>query len=314
MPPLVSVIIPCYNSAATVARALDSALGQTYPALEVVVVDDASRDRTCEIVRARAADERVRLVALPRNGGPAAARNAGVEAARGAYVAFLDSDDEWMPGKIAAQVTALEAEPSASLCGCDSIWVFSDGLTIQTRETDRPMPGTESWKRLLSYAFVHTSYVLARRDLVLRLGGFDRDLLVGEDQDLWIRLALAGDVAWVNETLVRVNNLAWGHMRTHAIREAEYLLPMIERHVTAQRDRLGPVEARRILGRRCAQIGRNLYESGHYRSGARLVLRAIALGYRPVSHLAFLAHASAPGQWLKRRLKRRRGVAAASPS
>src|SRR5438093_4604419 len=96
--PLVTVIVPAYNAAATSARALESALAQTYRQIEVIVIDDASNDATSEIVAAYR-DERIRLLRLPRNQGESGAMNEGIANARGEYVAFLDADDEWLPTK-----------------------------------------------------------------------------------------------------------------------------------------------------------------------------------------------------------------------
>lgn len=303
--PTVSVIIPAYNSAATIDRALDSALSQTLADFEVIVVDDASADQTRELVRARQLkDKRIELIAQRRNGGPAVARNTGIQAARGTYVAFLDADDQWMPEKLALQVRAMEANHRASMCGCAAVWQYPDGSTEYTAQTEHPPTGADAWQELLGYAFVHTSYVLAPRSLLLDLNGFDEKLLVGEDQDLWIRLALAGEVVWVPETLVKVNNLATGFMRTHSLREAEFLLPMLERHILSQRHRLGPARARELLGRRRAQIGRNLYLAGSFWRGAMLILQAIASGHAPLDHAAFLIHASVPGRWIKSLIRR----------
>lgn len=109
-----SVVMPAYNGAATIARAIDSVLAQTDPDWELLVVDDGSRDATRVIVAAHAAREpRVRLLALARNGGVAAARNAGIDAAGGRYIAFLDADDHWLPAKLALQRQA-----------------FADGATV----------------------------------------------------------------------------------------------------------------------------------------------------------------------------------------
>src|SRR3954452_7696310 len=106
MQPLVTVIIPAYNAAATVARAVDSVLAQTYRPIEVIVVDDCSKDATSEIVAAYR-DERIRLLHLPHNQGVSGALNEGLSIARGEYIAFLDADDEWLPTKLAKQVPVL---------------------------------------------------------------------------------------------------------------------------------------------------------------------------------------------------------------
>lgn len=311
---VVSVVIPCHNSAGTIERALHSVLGQSYSALEIITVDDASTDDTREIIRSHQSDTRLRLICLDQNRGPASARNTGIAAARGAYIAFLDADDEWMPEKLKLQVQALESNPAASLCGCDAVWTYPDGSVERTAETENPQAGADAWKALLEYPFIHTSYVMTPSTHIRKLGGFNSSLLVGEDQDLWIRLALAGDVMWIRRDLVCVHNLTGGYMRTYASSEADFLLPMLERHISALRPRLGNSAARQILRRRCARIGRNLYGQGAYLRGMALILRAIAMGDAPLSHTAFLVYASAPAQWLKRRLGKRAAPLAPAPS
>ncbi|HZJ24334.1 MAG TPA: glycosyltransferase family 2 protein, partial [Anaerolineales bacterium] len=102
MPPAVSVIIPAYNRASTIARSVESALAQTLQDLEIIVVHDGSTDTTCDVVQG-IADERVRLVRHGGNLGAAAARNTGMKASQARYIAWLDSDDEWLPEKLQTQ-------------------------------------------------------------------------------------------------------------------------------------------------------------------------------------------------------------------
>lgn len=118
--PRLSVVIPTWNRAGTVERAVASALAQEGPALEVLVVDDGSTDATVPALAARFPDEpRLRVLTRP-NGGTARARNTGIDAARGALIALLDSDDEWLPGHARAQVALLDAHPAAALALCDA--------------------------------------------------------------------------------------------------------------------------------------------------------------------------------------------------
>jgi glycosyltransferase involved in cell wall biosynthesis len=111
IPGLVSVVMPAWNAAATIARSIDSVLSQSHAQVELLVVDDASTDATARIVSGHAAsDARVRLLRQAANGGVAAARNAGIAAARGEYVAFLDSDDWWHPRKLELQLAQMRSE------------------------------------------------------------------------------------------------------------------------------------------------------------------------------------------------------------
>lgn len=177
--PSVSVVIPAYNSAGCIRRAIDSALAQTTPPLEVIVVDDGSRDETGEVVGAY--PEPVRLV-RQENGGPGAARNHGVRMARGEWIGLLDADDAWLPHKLAAQ-----SEPTA---GPRTGVIHSAVLSGNTQE----IPERATFERLWSRNVVKTSTVLVRKSAFEEVGGFDEDrALIGvEDYNLWLRLARAG--------------------------------------------------------------------------------------------------------------------------
>ena len=131
---LVSVIIPAYNREKTIRRAVDSALAQTYPSIEIIVVDDGSRDHTAEILLEYG--EKLRLI-RQKNGGASSARNTGIRAAQGEIIAFLDSDDAWLPHKISRQVALLDRPELAhiSCCICNTELIFTDG-TIKKSFTE----------------------------------------------------------------------------------------------------------------------------------------------------------------------------------
>ena len=131
----ISVVIPAYNSAAQLARALDSVLAQTRPAEEILVVDDGSTDATAEV--ARSYGDAVRLIAQA-NAGAAAARNAGIRAARGTWIAFLDADDEWLPDRLALQTDILDRRP-------DLVWVSGNSISCSCTE-NRQAPDVQPEK------------------------------------------------------------------------------------------------------------------------------------------------------------------------
>ena len=188
--PLVSVVIPTHNRAHVVARAIRSALAQTVSDLEVLVVDDGSTDNTSEVVKAFG-DARLRFLALTRNAGVSCARNRGIQAARGGLVAFLDSDDEWLPGKLERQLARLGDDPRASVVYCG--WSRADEPTGH----DRPSPGAVYYEGDVLQPLVDgwtpgTSSFVVRRSTLLAIGGFDEELRAWTDYDLWLRLAGAG--------------------------------------------------------------------------------------------------------------------------
>lgn len=194
-PPLVSVIVPVYDGAAYVAEGVGSALAQTWPAVEVIVVDDGSRDATPAIVDGLALrDPRVRVL-HQANAGPSAARNAGLERARGAYVAFLDADDRLLPDKLADQVAALEADRSVDLVYGDVHYVEDrNGRVWDPRRGAPPLP----FERLLLYRnWFAPPAPLLRRRLVDAVGGFDPAMRTSEDWDYWLRCLRHSDFRYV---------------------------------------------------------------------------------------------------------------------
>ena len=175
--PVVSVVIPAYNAAAFICDALDSVGRQTYPHLELIVIDDGSTDRTAEAVKSLT-DLNVRYAYQP-NGGPARARNHGLRLARGDVIGFLDADDLWAPGRLHRQLVYLERDPTLDIV-LGQIQLFrtvprADG--VAEVELDAPR-----FHQLLPVA------ALIRRRVFERVGGFDETLRVGEDTDWFMRV------------------------------------------------------------------------------------------------------------------------------
>jgi glycosyltransferase involved in cell wall biosynthesis len=190
--PLVSVVIPAYNCERFIGDALDSVFVQDYPALEVIVVDDGSTDDTCGVVARYG--KAVNLI-RQRNAGAAVARNEGLRQARGEYVALLDSDDVWLPGKLRLQVEHLECNPDVAMCCTHWHLWFPDAAGHYPAErasapASAPVdPKCAGWIycELLLDCEVWTSTVVMRRGLDARVGGFDVELRRGQDYDYWLR-------------------------------------------------------------------------------------------------------------------------------
>lgn len=211
-PPTVSVVIPAYNRAATICAAMESVLRQTYPDFELLVVDDCSQDGTLAAA-ARLDDPRIRLIESPANEGASAARNRGVREARGTWIAFHDSDDEWLPRKLEKQMARLTAPGAghvAAYCGMMVIGTHEDGGEARA---GRPQLGYvpdpdvatiegELLPTLITTSLVSTQTLVVRRDVMLRIGGFDEEIRALIDWECMLRLAQAGSVACVDEPLV----------------------------------------------------------------------------------------------------------------
>jgi glycosyltransferase involved in cell wall biosynthesis len=199
--PLVSVIVPAYNAAATIGIALDTALAQTWPDVEVIVVDDGSTDETTSVVAERAArDDRIRLLRRP-NGGVSAARNTALAAAVGAWIAPLDADDVWRPDKIERQV-ALAERTGADCIYCWYVRIDEAGHALFDRVGGGRFQGDVRAELVLGNFVGPGSSPLLRRQAVVAIGGWNERLRGNEDQDLYLRLAEHGRFDYVPEVLV----------------------------------------------------------------------------------------------------------------
>ncbi len=201
--PLVSVVIPTYNRRNTIVRAVESALGQTYPELEVIVVDDAGTDGTGELMKRYAKAENFRYVKLPQNAGGGGARNKGIALARGEYVAFLDSDDEWLPEKIEKQMAIAGKYPSAGVVFCQMERIYDGSSTVFPGSIDE-----NGFKNFFTVLIrenkVGTPTAVVKKSLLDRVEGFDVRLPRLQDWDLFLRLSLITEFAMVDEPLCRV--------------------------------------------------------------------------------------------------------------
>lgn len=198
----VSVVIPAYNAAWCIRRAIDSVLAQSFRDFELIVVDDGSTDGTAAVLAGYG--DAVRVVAQP-NGGLSSARNAGIVAARGEYVAFLDADDWWLPAKLERQVAMMRSRPELVFCSTAARSESPAGEALgEWRCGCAAGPALESIFAANAYVAGSGSAVLARRDALARAGGFDEALPSLEDIDMWIRLATLGGYACVDEVLVGI--------------------------------------------------------------------------------------------------------------
>ena len=198
----ISVVIPTYNRRDKVTRAVRSALGQTWPPLEVIVVDDGSSDGTPDHLRQEFGAAGV-VVHCQKNGGPSRARNTGSKLCSGDWIAFLDSDDEWVPEKLEEQSKFVAAHPEVAMVASD-IDTYKPGDEPPERSS-RPNPLTpEAIREELSRGTLFApSTVLIRRDAFEAVGGFNESLRCGEDRELWARLAVRYSIGNVSQALVK---------------------------------------------------------------------------------------------------------------
>ena len=193
----VSVIIPSFNRAQLLPRALDSVIVQTRPAEEIIVIDDGSDDATSELIPAHYPQVRyLRQV----NRGVAAARNRGIDAARGEWLAFLDSDDAWLPHKLERQLGEIERYPDSALVHSDEIWIRR-GKRVNAMKKHAKSGGW-IYRRCLPLCVISPSAAVIRKSIFASVGLFDESLPVCEDYDLWLRLTARYPVRFVDEPLI----------------------------------------------------------------------------------------------------------------
>ena len=199
--PLVSIVIPAYNATRTLRATVQSALEQTFQDFEIVIVDDGSKDETFKLAQELAnEDSRIKALTQP-NGGAAAARNAGIEAARGKYVALLDADDLWLADKLNRQVEFLEANQNVFAVQCGALFVNDAMQVLSVRQcTDTGNSFRESLLFENIPAFL--SALIARRDKLIEVGMFDTKLEILEEWDMALKMSRFGKMRSIVEPLV----------------------------------------------------------------------------------------------------------------
>lgn len=209
--PAVSIVVPAYNRSGSIRMAVESILRQTFTDFELLVVDDGSTDGTMEAL-AQVTDPRLKRLANPRNMGASAARNTGIRAARAEWVAFQDSDDEWLPLKLEKQMARLATAPADTVACYCGMAILGGPEEMAGRMSVRYIPDprlrlVEGDIRLtvLSHSPASTQTLIARRKALEKVGGFDEALPALVDWDCVMRLAQLGSFAFVDEPLVLQN-------------------------------------------------------------------------------------------------------------
>ncbi len=195
--PLISVIIPTYNRGWIIKEAIDSVLSQDYRDFELIIVDDGSTDNTLEILNSYQDDI---TVLRQNNHGVSAARNLGIMAASGRFVAFLDSDDLWLPQKLSSQVDYFNLNPDAIICQTEEIWIRK-GVRVNPKKRHKK-PWGMIFEQSLALCLVSPSAVMIRRSLFDEVGFFDEKLPVCEDYDLWLRISCRFPVYLIDTPLI----------------------------------------------------------------------------------------------------------------
>lgn len=203
MQPLVTVIIPTYNRAPTIARSIDSVLKQTYENIELIIVDDGSSDSTIKIVKSYH-NEKIKLICLDKHSGANTARNRGIYAAKGEYIAFQDSDDEWLKDKLEIQLSYM-MKTGRKVCYCPYILNGDEGKRIIPSQ----MGNKELYERkiidiLRKKNVVSTQTLVIHKEVTEKEGVFDEDLNRLQDYEFIIRLCQHYEIGYIDKPLVNV--------------------------------------------------------------------------------------------------------------
>ena len=244
--PRVSVIIPTYNRAQFIEAAIVSVLEQTFSDYEIIIVDDGSTDNTRQVVEPYL--DRAQYV-YQENGGAGMARNHGLRLARGEYIAFLDSDDLFMPHKLERQIAYLEANPAVGLVYAGHEFIHEDGRYFSTQ---RVRTADAAYPRLMADCRIALPSVLVRRSVLDAVGGFDETMRIGQDVDLWLRIARHFPVGVIEEPVTRIRRHASNSPRTPDDLRRTYFR-LIEQNL--DRQRLSAVQVRQIYARTYYRLG-----------------------------------------------------------
>jgi len=267
-----SVIIPTYNRAHMVGHAIQSVLDQTYQDFEIVVVDDASKDNTEEVVKSFN-DKRVRYIKHERNEGVAAARNTGIKATKSKYVAFQDSDDEWLPEKLEKQMVGFRT--ASSNIGV----VYTAFLRIEgDKETYIPSPEStpkegDIYDSLVRGNFVATPAAVVKRECFAKAGMFDEGIPCLEDWELWLRISKYYHFKCIDQPLTIAYSGTPGSILANQGALARGYELILKKHYGDIKEK-----GRKLLASYYIAAGNKLCLSGEFKRGRNYLIKA-ALAY-----------------------------------
>jgi glycosyltransferase involved in cell wall biosynthesis len=284
----VSVVMPVYNAERYVEMAIRSALASALDEIEVVVVDDGSKDRSLEIVTS-IADPRVVIVRLRPSGRPSRPRNVGIARARAPYVAFLDADDLIKPDKLSATVAALDRHPEAGFAFADferidavgeviapsvivGYPVFSTLASVPVGDGWYLIPQAELARGLLYENFIGTSGVVLRKQLLTEIGPFDDSIVYSEDRDLWFRLSHCCSALYSSRIGHSYRTTPGSLTYGSAVRNARHRITVLRREKNRWKDRSAHRQLNRLIAENLAAIG---YEQRRHHRRLRSIVMFI---------------------------------------
>ena len=197
---LIDVILPTFNRAYCLKRTIDSVLSQTYQELNLYVIDDGSTDETKNLISQYQNESRVHYF-FQDNKGVSAARNCGIQQGQAEWVAFVDSDDEWLPHKLETQVDFIKKNPNIRFIHSNEIWMRNGVRVNPKKKFDKSYH--DLFRRSLEMCLISPSTVVMKKELCLQHGLFNEDFIVCEDYDLWLKILATEEVGFVSDFLIK---------------------------------------------------------------------------------------------------------------
>jgi glycosyltransferase involved in cell wall biosynthesis len=281
---LVSIVIPTYNRAQLIERAVHSTLSQTFTDLEVIIVDDASTDNTRDRINTlKRVDQRINYLWHDSNRGAQAARNTGIAAASGPYVAFLDSDNQWLPQKLERQMALFSnksTSPGVVYCGYSKVSPAGDVLHEYV-----PRYRGSVYKQTLVDWLTDTSTIVVRKDILEKIHSFDDTVSSHQEWDLCIRLARECEFDFVPECLAIYHEHTLPSISKDYLRDACGYATIVETHREAILSECG----RRVFSEHCLKTGRLFVLAGRFdlaRASFLTSLRYYPLNIKAMLHFA----------------------------
>ena len=278
---LVSVVIPTYRRSETLERAIDSVLNQTYKNLEVIIVDDNQPDDEYSIEVQKKlrsyTDKRIVYVRPEKHINGCAARNAGIDASRGEYVAFLDDDDVWYPDKIEKQMAVFAQDDKIGLVYTGKKTIYVDDQI--SYDVVPHFKGDLSKSILFSNCIGTTSTVVIKKDVLLKAGKFDIELPARQDFDLWIRLCQLTEVGYVADIEIDYYNYRNGEQISSNTEKYEFSDALFDKKYAALLDSLSDAEKRKIRQNRMMGLAVRSLRNNDKKKGRYYMRMALKEGF-----------------------------------
>ena len=267
---LVSVIIPTYNGSNTILRAINSVLNQTYSNLELIIVDDCSKDNTFEVIKS-IKDKRVRVLRHKNNKGGSAARNTGIKEAKGEYIAFLDDDDEWLSEKVEKQVKYLRSKDSSLYKGVVCSYMILSGkkwrTVIQTKEGD-----LREGIFLMRLSLAAGSCLMVRKEIFNDIGMFDESYLRHQDMEFVLRYLRKYKLAVVREPLAKIYGHSGNVSGQKMLEVKSKFLKDFEKDINS----FGEETARKIYARQWLQVSKHYALDGDIKNTFKYLFKSLS--------------------------------------